>query len=226
MSLLCQSVMIIPLCLNSLLYIQQWWKRFLFWFLSHHSCQSDVSQRDPEHGRLSEHLVSFLTCKILSFIEQQIWKGRKGNICIHIFAYFKPFKAHFSLLTIYYLLLFEASNWLKLQWDFFFSVTLHFPPSYLIHAHYEHPPHHRLSKAHPLSRPPFFFLSSFCKNPAGDFFFFECHQDKKTKTDCWSSFFFFNLMRTWTMPHITKKVGSGELKEELNFTFFLLLLTH
>lgn len=76
---------------------------------------------------------------------------------------------------------------------------------------------------------PFFFCHLSVKTQLGIFFFFffsilECHQDKKTKTDCW--IFFFTLMTTGTEPHITGKEGREELKEELNFTFFQPLLTH
>lgn len=64
----------------------------------------------------------FWACKMLYAI---YWTanlekgGRQGNICIYIFAYFRPFTAHFSLQTISYLYLFEGSNWQRLQWDFF-----------------------------------------------------------------------------------------------------------
>lgn len=107
-----KSAIRIMLCLILHCYIQQWWRRLLFWFLSHHPCQSDVGQRDLRHGCLSRDMVSFLSLEnALCLLSSKSGKKR-------IIAYFKPFTAPFSLKTIS---LFEGSNCQQLQWDLFFS---------------------------------------------------------------------------------------------------------
>lgn len=198
-----KSAIRIMLCLILHCYIQQWWRRLLFWFLSHHPCQSDVGQRDLRHGCLSRDMVSFLSLEnALCLLSSK--SGKKRIIYL-------PISNLLQLLSVWrpflYLRVQTASNCNETC----FSLTLHFPPSYLIHAHHETSASPLLVKTTSSLSSSFFSSVIFVSKPSW-VFFLNLWMSSRHKDKNWllKLYFHLNEDKDWASHYWERRKRGAE----------------